>query len=258
MIIRILNITLASVLAFILASPVQAERAFYAAFSLVPGARALGSIVLSGATPVGVVRSDNTTYLGLSGGTTVNSSAVGANLLLYGASSGGSSGTAYLFGGNQTTGNILLQITNASAETRFLNSSSGTMWSINNSGNLVQDATNGGDIVFARANTGVRNTVVTGIGAAGSASADATVLTSAFTNITSGTATQGVRLQGFPVGMVVAVRNQSATTFLVYPPTGGNILGYGTDAAASIAVNATIWCFVNTATQLACSEAPNA
>lgn len=115
-----------------------------------------GNIVLSGANPVGVVRSDNTTYLGLSGGTAVNSSAAGANLLLYGASGGGSAGTAYIFGGNQSTGNILLQTTHASAQTRFLNSSSGITWLLNDSGQLVQDGTNGGDIIITKNGSGLR------------------------------------------------------------------------------------------------------
>lgn len=95
-----------------------------------------GDIVIS-KNGSGLRKSGTGDALFLSGGSSINSSAAGGNLALYGATSGGSQGTAYLYGGNQTTGNVILQNTNASAEIRFLNASSVTNWKMVNDGTFI-------------------------------------------------------------------------------------------------------------------------
>ncbi len=259
MIIRTLNIILASVLAFILASPVQAERAFYSAFSLVPGTTALGNLILTGADPnTSILTNSSAKRLLLYGGDALTNTH--GNIGINGSTFSGAAGDIAIAAGSVTNGDVTIAAPHSTGIINLATTGLAiTRFSVIANGDFSQDATNGGDIVFARANRGVRNTVSSGASAAGTTSADATVMTSAYNNIGIVGAGQGVRFQGFPIGMTVAVRNGGANILKVYPPTGGAILGYGTDVGADLAVNATMWCWVNTVvTQLVCSEAPNA
>lgn len=260
MIVRTLNIILAALVSFWLVSPVQAERAFYSAFSLVPGATALGDLVFTLSTG-GVIRTDtvdgtDNKQIIINGGGGAASNR-GAQISALGNEVAAVGGSIFLQSGNISSGSIFARFTNASSIFGIRNVSDGLMWSFNNSGDLTQDATNGGNIVFSRTNTGVRNTVAAAVTAAGTTSTDATVITSGINNVTTAAVGSGVRAQSFPVGMTIIIRNQTANAFNIYPPTGGNILGYGTDVGASLAVNAMAICYVQTSLLLGCSEAPN-
>jgi hypothetical protein len=153
MIIRTLNIILASVLAFILASPVQAERAFYSAFSLVPNATALGDLVLTQTNSL--IRTDtadgaDAKAIIINGGGR-NSRGAGANIVLHGNETG-FTGNLSLQSGNAAGADISIDAVDQSE----FRSNGNLLWSIPTTGAFTQDATNGGDIVFNRAGTSIR------------------------------------------------------------------------------------------------------
>lgn len=64
-------------------------------------------------------------------------------------------GENLLYGGAASTGHLSLVLGHASATTRFQNSSAATMWSVNNSGVITQDATNGSFLRFTTSNAGI-------------------------------------------------------------------------------------------------------
>lgn len=133
-----------------------------------------------------------------------------------------------------------------------------TRWEINALGQISQDATNGSDVVLTKASTSVRQTVVTGITAAGTISSDATALTGIINNVTTVAAGTGVRAWSAGVGSVLHVRNGGANALLVYPNTGGTINGAGVDAGVSVAVGAIATLMVTAASTWIASEAPAA
>lgn len=104
-------------------------------------------------------------------------------------------------------------------------------WSFQTVGDLANDATSGGNIVFNKAGTGVHNNITTGITALGSDQAGATALTTTLNEVsTVGAANRGVRLPsaaGF-VGAMIVVENLGANNMYVYPASGEN-LGQGTN-----------------------------
>ena len=77
----------------------------------------------------------------------------------------------------------------------------------------------------------------TGVAAAGSTSAAATVLSAIDTVVSTATggSADGVRFTPTPAGMFRAVQNISGATLSVYPPTGGTIRNLAADAADTIA-----------------------
>jgi len=68
--------------------------------------------------------------------------------------------------------------------------------------------------------------------------AGATVLTGAVNFVTTGTASDGVRLPAeMPVGEVVYIVNSSANALNVYPATGGKINNGSANAAKALVAN---------------------
>jgi hypothetical protein len=132
----------------------QADRAFYSAFSLVPGATAQGDIV-GATTPFRILQgtadgADNRqTIIAGGGGAAENR---GSYILLTG-NENANAGAINIYGGNNTTSNVNLLVGNASAKVQFFNASTAVMWDINNSGTITQNATNGGDIIMQKAAT---------------------------------------------------------------------------------------------------------
>jgi hypothetical protein len=94
-------------------------------------------------------------------------------------------------------------------------------WRLNEfTGGLDQNATNGGNITFSKAGTGVLSTVSANVSAAGSVIGDATALTTEINRVGSVSLGQGVKLPDSGVGARVVVYNETATALKIYPPTG--------------------------------------
>lgn len=74
----------------------------------------------------------------------------------------------------------------------------------------------------------------TGISAAGTTQATATALTTDLNVLSTVTAASGVILPVGEVGKSVTVRNDGANAVLVYPPVGGTINGFATNAGFTI------------------------
>lgn len=108
-------------------------------------------------------------------------------------------------------------------------------WSIDSSGNLLQNSSTGLDIVLSRSDTSVRQKVATAISAAGSTSADPTALTSVYNIVSTVTAGQGVKLPAVSSGSTVFVVNNGANDLKLYPNTGGSINANATDVAITLA-----------------------
>lgn len=160
MIIRILNIILASVLAFILASPVQAERAFYSAFSLVPGATALGQVFFQSAntpsTPAISFNGDGDTgiynsganIIGLSTGGLARFTLDASGALTQDATNGGN--IVFNRTGAAVNWTVPGFLTTSGANALQIQTNSLARWTFGATGDLTQDATNGGDVIFSR------------------------------------------------------------------------------------------------------------
>jgi len=74
----------------------------------------------------------------------------GAGAFFYGNEDPGSNdGKVLIYGGNVSSGDVQLQVTNASARIRFQDTAGNTAWSITDAGLLNANATDGGDIVFS-------------------------------------------------------------------------------------------------------------
>ena len=103
-------------------------------------------------------------------------------------------------------------------------------------------ATAGTDYVVAGTATvgGLLLSTTTGITAAGTTQADATVLTNDINVVATTPASAGVRLPVPAAGRVIAVVNRGANTLKVYPATSTAINTLGNNAAFSVAANATL------------------
>jgi hypothetical protein len=91
--------------------------------------------------------------------------------------------------------------------------------------------------------------VGTGISAAGSTQATATVLTKEVNIVTTVAAGSGVELPTAVAGMIVTVRNSGANALLVYPDTGAAINSLATNAGFSQVANATLQFMAASTTQ---------
>lgn len=134
-----------------------ADRAFYSAFSLVPGASALGNIKYS-ATPFTITANTKDTadnmVAQLSGGGAIGETR-GSYIAVHG-NEHSNAGAVNLWAGNTVSSNINHVLNNASAKVQFFNASTAVMWDINNSGELTQNATDGGDIIISKNGSGLR------------------------------------------------------------------------------------------------------
>lgn len=131
---------------------------------------------------------------------------------------------------------------------------------VDQDGNLVFSALGGGNLVFSKANTGVRNSVATGLTATGSAIGDALQLSAIVNNVTTTAASTGVKLSdSVGVGQMVHVRNGGANALSVYPPNGsGQINGATAGNAVSVAAGAHVMCVKVAANQWIAFESPAA
>lgn len=109
---------------------------------------------------------------------------------------------------------------------------------IDSSGNLNQDATNGGNLVWTKASSAVAQAFGSAISAAGTVITDATDLTAVFNNVTTVAASTGVQLWDAPQGAMIIIRNAGANALNVFPHSGtGTINGGAGGAAVSVATS---------------------
>jgi len=115
-----------------------ADRAFYSAFSLVPGASALGNIKYS-ATPFTITANtsdaaDNMVAQ-LSGGGAIGETR-GSYIAVHG-NEHSNAGAVNLWAGNTVSSNINHVLNNASAKVQIFNASTQVLWAFSNSGTFV-------------------------------------------------------------------------------------------------------------------------
>lgn len=126
----------------------------------------------------------------------------------------------------------LLRIYTTSTLSLVFGSNSLDRVAIDSSGNMVQDATNGGNLTWTKASTGLAVATATGITTAGSNLATATALTAVYNEISSNTAGQGVFLWTAAFGTIVLVVNGTTTPLTVYPHSASGTINSGSAGVA--------------------------
>lgn len=126
-----------------------------------------------------------------------------------------------------------------SAHSVDLKTSGSTRVSLESDGDLAQDGTNGGNLLWTKASTAVAQAAATSLTAAGTIITDALDLTAVFNHITTAAASSGVQLWDAPIGSKIEVVNSGANAVNVFPHSGtGTINGAAGGAAVSVATNA--------------------
>lgn len=155
---------------------------------------------------------------------------VGGGLTAFGSTHGTNPGDLDLYAANVAGGEISLH---SGGQRRV---------SLDQSGRLVQNASQGQDLLWQRASTAVCQSVATGLTAAGTTISDALQLTAVVNNVTTAAASTGVKLfetLNTSTGFMVYVRNGGANAINVFPPNGsGTINGGSAGAAVSVASGA--------------------
>jgi len=125
-------------------------------------------------------------------------------------------------------------------------------------GDLLQNATNGGNLVFTKDLTGIVDSTDSPA-AAGSALADATVLTANVTFVTAADATKGVKFPAAPVGGVRFVIYNTANAVLkVWPGEATDNINANADGAnVAVAAYGSLYCHASSADQWWCGEMAN-
>lgn len=114
-----------------------------------------------------------------------------------------------------------------------------TCWTLAADGDIEQDPTNGANIVFAKAGTGIINEV-DNVTAAGSIISDGTVITHIVNYIDGGGANTGVRfLDSWPIGLSSIIWNLTASDKKIWPPSGGLMGSTTVSGAYTLASGAT-------------------
>lgn len=141
----------------------------------------------------------------------------------------------------QADNNLIIQSSDSSGAARVV-------WSLptrSSTSELVQG-------IGSRIDGAVRIVPATGLTATGSTAGTALLLTKNANEVTTVSAGTGVRLPSSGVnnvtGIPVVVFNRGANTLNVYPPSGGDIDGLGTDVAYTLAAGASkaFWAMSNT------------
>jgi len=110
---------------------------------------------------------------------------------------------------------------------------SNEVWNLDASGNLNQNATNGGNLVLTKASSAVAQPYAATVSAAGTTISDATDLTAVHNAITSCSSGQGVQLWDAPLGAVISVfNNQGSDVLRVYPHSGSGTIDAASAGAA--------------------------
>lgn len=108
-------------------------------------------------------------------------------------------------------------------------------WSINNTGDLIQEATAGNSIILTKAQTAVRQGVSTAVSAAGSTITDATTLTQVLSIVSTVSAGQGVKLADWGTGAIIYVKNTTAATQLkLYALGASSVINGATGGSVNV------------------------
>lgn len=172
----------------------------------------------------------DTAALFLCGGGSASASR-GASVNIRGNESSGGPGFLELLSGSVTNGVVYINALGSGGSIQLLTTSL-ERWRVNASGNLVQESTNGGNVVLTKASTAVAQPYATGITAAGTVIGDATALTSVTNVITTAAASTGVKLWDAPLGSEVFVYNGGANTVNVWPTGASDTINGGSGGAA--------------------------
>ena len=124
-------------------------------------------------------------------------------------------------------------------------------------GNYYNSATDGGDIVFQKDGTGVRESS-DAPAAAGSDQAGATALAARLAFVTGANGTAGVKLPVNPSeGTTFYVYNTANAVLKVYPGSGDAISAAGSDTAVNVAAYGALFCHAQSTSQWWCTEGAN-
>lgn len=143
-----------------------------------------------------------------------------------------------------------LSIGTDSAHSLVLKSGSGGLSrvAIESDGDVAQDATNGGNLLWTKSSTGLALKHSNTLTAAGTTIADALVLIAVYNVLTTVAASSGAKLWDAPIGTMVIVVNAGANALALYPHSvSGTINGGGGGSSVSIATAALAICIRDTA-----------
>jgi hypothetical protein len=105
-------------------------------------------------------------------------------------------------------------------------------------GDLAQDATDGGNLLWTKTSTAVAQAAATGLTASGTIITDALDLTAVFNHVTTAAASTGVQLWDAPIGSQLVVVNSGANALNVWPHSGTGTINSGVaGAAVAVATN---------------------
>lgn len=148
-------------------------------------------------------------------------------------------GVTCAYGKEFTSSGMAQTLGSTTAHAVNLKSNNLTRVSLESDGDLAQDATNGGNLLWTKPSTGIAVAAATGLTAAGTIITDALDLTAVFNHVTTAAASTGVQLWDAPIGVEIIVVNSGANALNVWPHDGsGTLNGGAAGSAVSIATNA--------------------
>lgn len=112
-------------------------------------------------------------------------------------------------------------------------------------GDLAQNATNGGNLLWTKASTALALSTATGLTAAGTTIADALALTRVYNVLTTVASGAGAKLWDAPVGARLEVVNAGANALLLYPEDAvdATLNGGSIGASVSVAAGSMVICY---------------
>jgi len=166
-------------------------------------------------------------------------------------------GSITLYGNERApVGGHIYYRTGGSNNEHVFQSSNVNRWQIGS--DITNDSADGGNLVFTKDLTGIVDSTDSPA-AAGSALADATVLTANVTFVTAADATKGVKFPAAPVGGVRFVIYNTANAVLkVWPGEATDNINANADGAnVAVAAYGSLYCHASSADQWWCGEMAN-
>ncbi len=160
-----------------------------------------------------------------------NSAARSPFISIFGNQVASDGGKLLISAGSEGADGRLIILTPTSNPMQFYTNNA-LRWAINGStGDLGQDATNGGSITMTKASTSIALPTGATLTAAGSSISDALQLTAVYNCVTTAAASTGVKLWAATVGTTLVVKNQGLNTIVVYPPDASGVIDDGSAGA---------------------------
>lgn len=181
----------------------------------------------------------------------------GAYIIVDGNEHSTNPGNLQLVAGNVGSGKV--SIKTIGAQPIEIETTNAVRWQIEADGDIANNATTGGNIIFQKDLTGIIDSTEAPA-AAGNALADATVLTANVTFVSAADGTKGVKFGTAPVGGTrYVIYNTANAALKVYPGEAGDqINAAGAGTAVSVAAYASLYCHASSAAQIWCGELDNA